>query len=197
MVRSLCRCMNVIAVLRHVKGLTTRLSTQAIGHAYSEMLRKSCLIIKPCCLTLIVHLAAYSLEIYFRDSRSLLLVFLQKAHRQATNDRLAAVVNRSRHSNDALTPSLLKSPLAGRLSGSVSGRLSARVLMSFRMDELSTAQRKWQHREISNVSARRFLRGNSFNWTQFAYISILNQLSGRTPNDATQYPVFRELPDMA
>lgn len=27
---------------------------------------------------------------------------------------------------------------------------------------------------------------------QFGYLSILNQLSGRTPNDATQYPVFRQ-----
>ncbi|THH31660.1 hypothetical protein EUX98_g2544 [Antrodiella citrinella] len=115
-----------------------------------------------------------ALELYFRDSRSLLLVFLQKTQRQATNDKLLAVVNRSGYSNDAVTPSILKSPLVGRLSGRVSGRLSAKVLMSFRMDELSTAQRKWQAREISN----------------FAYISILNQLSGRTPNDATQYPVF-------
>lgn len=36
------------------------------------------------------------------------------------------------------------------------------------------AQQRWQNRELSN----------------FAYLSILNQLSGRTPNDATQYPVF-------
>jgi hypothetical protein len=28
---------------------------------------------------------------------------------------------------------------------------------------------------------------------QFTYLSILNQVSGRTPSDATQYPVFREL----
>jgi hypothetical protein len=26
---------------------------------------------------------------------------------------------------------------------------------------------------------------------QFTYLSILNQISGRTPSDATQYPVFR------
>ena len=27
---------------------------------------------------------------------------------------------------------------------------------------------------------------------QFTYLSILNQTSGRTPSDATQYPVFRK-----
>jgi Beige/BEACH-like protein len=27
--------------------------------------------------------------------------------------------------------------------------------------------------------------------SQFTYLSILNQISGRTPSDATQYPVFR------
>ncbi|KAH8103359.1 beach-domain-containing protein [Cristinia sonorae] len=115
-----------------------------------------------------------ALELYFKDSRSLLLVFLQKAHRRATDDRLAAVLQRSSQLQAGGSSLLLKSPLVNQLSGRVSGRLSARVLMSFRMDELSTAQRKWQAREISN----------------FAYISILNQLSGRTPSDATQYPVF-------
>ncbi|KAI6121096.1 hypothetical protein F5141DRAFT_1210770 [Pisolithus sp. B1] len=39
---------------------------------------------------------------------------------------------------------------------------------------LATAQQQWHNRMISN----------------YAYISILNQLSGRTPNDATQYPIF-------
>jgi hypothetical protein len=26
---------------------------------------------------------------------------------------------------------------------------------------------------------------------QFTYFSIINQISGRTPSDATQYPIFR------
>jgi hypothetical protein len=42
-----------------------------------------------------------------------------------------------------LTPSLLMSPFASMVS--------ARVIAGFRADELSTAQRKWQSREISNV----------------------------------------------
>ncbi len=41
------------------------------------------------------------------------------------------------------TPNILKSPFASIVS--------ARVFAGFRADELSTAQRKWQAREISNV----------------------------------------------
>lgn len=69
------------------------------------------------------------------------------------NDRLSAFIT-GHHSSDVITPGLLKSPLMGRLSArpGVSARLSAKVLMGFRPDELSTAQRKWQAREISNVS---------------------------------------------
>ncbi|KAG6836952.1 hypothetical protein H0H93_000593 [Arthromyces matolae] len=100
------------------------------------------------------------LEIYFKDSRSLLIVFLDKKKKMEIDHRLASIVGR--HS-DAFSVS--KTPLLGRMSSKSS---------TWRTDELYTAQRKWQAREISN----------------FTYISILNQLSGRTPSDATQYPVF-------
>ncbi|EMD36591.1 hypothetical protein CERSUDRAFT_115625 [Gelatoporia subvermispora B] len=123
-----------------------------------------------------------ALEIYFRDSRSLLVVFLEKRQRQETDDRLSALVGRP--SVDSLTPGLLaspgglmsplRSPLVGRIGNRVGATLNASVLSGFRMDELATAQRKWQAREISN----------------FTYLSILNQISGRTPSDATQYPVY-------
>ena len=43
----------------------------------------------------------------------------------------------------SLTPNILKSPFTSRVG--------ARVFSGFRADELSTAQRKWQAREISNV----------------------------------------------
>ena len=46
-------------------------------------------------------------------------------------------------SSTGLTPGLLKSPFASMVS--------ARVIAGFRADELSTAQRKWQAKEISNV----------------------------------------------
>ncbi|KAF9267665.1 beach-domain-containing protein [Marasmius fiardii PR-910] len=104
-----------------------------------------------------------ALEIYFKDSRSLLVVFLDKKRRSAMDQLLSSAVNKPEPTH---TPGILRTPLLGKVS--------ARVLSGFLPDELSTAQRKWQAREISN----------------FTYLSILNQMSGRTPNDATQYPVF-------
>ncbi|KAL4258196.1 Beach-domain-containing protein [Pleurotus pulmonarius] len=109
-----------------------------------------------------------ALEIYFKDSRSLLVVFLHKERRSDTYHRLATIISRTtlEVSTPGIGSALLKSPLLGRVS--------SRVLSGLKIDEISTAQRKWQAREISN----------------FTYLSILNQLSGRTPSDATQYPVF-------
>ncbi|KAF8184760.1 hypothetical protein BJ912DRAFT_973913 [Pholiota molesta] len=109
-----------------------------------------------------------ALEIYFKDSRSLLIVFLDKKKRSDLEQRLSTIIGRS-YSEIGITPglhNLQRTPMFGRMS--------SRMLSGFRSDELSTATRKWQAREISN----------------FAYLSILNQISGRTPSDATQYPVF-------
>lgn len=83
-----------------------------------------------------------SIEIYFKDSRSLLLVFLEKKHRQTVHQRLSSVLA-IRAAADPHATGLLKTPLFGRVS--------ARVLSGFRADELMSAQRKWQTREISNV----------------------------------------------
>ncbi|KAJ4474264.1 hypothetical protein J3R30DRAFT_3295344 [Lentinula aciculospora] len=104
-----------------------------------------------------------ALEIYFKDSRSLLVVFIDKQKRSEIDQRLTSITIRL--SESAHTPGLLRTPLFG---------ISARVLSGLWTDELSTAQRKWQAREISN----------------FTYLCVLNQISGRTPSDATQYPVF-------
>ncbi|KAF4609487.1 hypothetical protein D9613_012349 [Agrocybe pediades] len=108
-----------------------------------------------------------ALEIYFKDSRSLLIVFLDKKRRSDLVARLVPITGRP-YSELTLTPgqTLSRTP--------VFGRVGSRMLSGFKTDELSTATRKWQAREISN----------------FAYLSILNQISGRTPSDATQYPVF-------
>ncbi|KAJ3905440.1 hypothetical protein F5879DRAFT_742889 [Lentinula edodes] len=105
-----------------------------------------------------------ALEIYFKDSRSLLVVFIDKQKRSEIDQRLTTITTRA--SESAHTPGLLRTPLFGIVS--------ARVLSGLWTDELSTAQRKWQAREISN----------------FTYLCVLNQISGRTPSDATQYPVF-------
>ncbi|KAJ7075426.1 beach-domain-containing protein [Mycena belliarum] len=102
-----------------------------------------------------------ALEIYFKDSRSLLVVFLDKQRRRDIDQRLLNIVNR-------YTPPDAISSTPGRMRTPRFGRVFQKT------DELSSAQRRWQAREISN----------------FTYLSILNQLSGRTPSDATQYPVF-------
>ncbi|KAF8885379.1 hypothetical protein CPB84DRAFT_1837906 [Gymnopilus junonius] len=110
-----------------------------------------------------------ALEVYFKDSRSLLIVFLDKKRRSDLEHRLSSIIGRP-YSEIGLTPG--PNPHVQRTP--VFGRMGSRMLSGFRSDELSTATRKWQAREISN----------------FAYLSILNQISGRTPSDATQYPVF-------
>ncbi|KAJ7201121.1 beach-domain-containing protein [Mycena pura] len=102
-----------------------------------------------------------ALEIYFKDSRSLLVVFLDKQRRRDIDQRLFNIINRH-NPPDSLplaTPGRARTP---------------RFRVFQKTDELSSAQRRWQTREISN----------------FTYLSILNQISGRTPSDATQYPIF-------
>ncbi|KAF8509163.1 beach-domain-containing protein [Hysterangium stoloniferum] len=105
-----------------------------------------------------------ALEIYFRDTRSLLVVFGSKQDRQTIHTRLLAI-QAALSVNDPTTPSMLRTPLLNKVS--------AKLFSGFR-DEIYTAQRRWQAREISN----------------FTYLSIINQAAGRTPSDATQYPVF-------
>lgn len=84
------------------------------------------------------------LEIYLKDSRSVLLVFTDRRKRADMDRRLSSAISgRSATLTAGLTPSGLMSPFA-----SIVG---ARVLAGFGLDELSTAQRKWQAREISNV----------------------------------------------
>ncbi|KIJ16201.1 hypothetical protein PAXINDRAFT_76049 [Paxillus involutus ATCC 200175] len=108
-----------------------------------------------------------ALEIFFKDSRTLLAVFLDGAYRHATSQRLQTIITRH------LVPE------HGSILGLVLREMSIAMPKGRASDTshekaLSTAQRQWQNREISN----------------YAYLSILNQLSGRTPSDATQYPVF-------
>lgn len=116
------------------------------------------------------------LEIYFKDSRSLLIVFLTKRQRTDANQRLSYTVNDKR-SHEVATPGLLRSPLIGRMS--------SKVRSGFRADQLSGAQRKWQAREISNVSGAVFTRRDEISKSrvpvQFTYLCILNQVSGEDP----------------
>lgn len=136
----------------------------------------------------------FSLEVYFKDSRSLLMVFLDRKRRSEVNHRLSNIINKNTVQHPSTSSGLLRTP--GPFSSRLSTGQSSRSLLGFKPDDLATATRKWQAREISNAS---FLVDTSIyqvNMTQlqFAYISILNQVSGRTPSDATQYPVFRAFP---
>ncbi|KAK7042535.1 hypothetical protein R3P38DRAFT_3448691 [Favolaschia claudopus] len=106
-----------------------------------------------------------ALEIYFQDSRSLLIVFLDKERRRDIDQRLISIINR--HS---LPDAVTQTP--GRATSRMRTPRFGKVFQ--KSDELSSAQRRWQAREISN----------------FTYLSILNHISGRTPSDATQYPIF-------
>ncbi|QRW11722.1 beige protein [Ceratobasidium sp. AG-Ba] len=105
------------------------------------------------------------LEFYFKDNRTALIVCATPDARQQILNKIAFVQARS--NLDSVSPGGFRSPLITRVSARVAVALQGR-------DEVATATRRWQAREISN----------------FAYLSILNQASGRTCNDLTQYPIF-------
>ena len=85
---------------------------------------------------------SFSLEVYFKDSRSLLVVFLDKKKRSETERRFTNIIEKN-NVDPALTSTLPRTPLFSRMG--------SRVLSNFRSDELSSATRRWQAREISNV----------------------------------------------
>ncbi len=79
-----------------------------------------------------------------RDSRSVFIVFPTQKDRQDIHSKLTFRLS-SRPGND---PTI--SPAGAMLRTPLLSRVSARVFTGGR-DEISTAQRKWQAREISNV----------------------------------------------
>ncbi|KAH7890525.1 hypothetical protein F5I97DRAFT_1922982 [Phlebopus sp. FC_14] len=108
-----------------------------------------------------------ALEISFKDSRTLLAVFLTNANRHEASRRLQVIISR-------FSPPGHRQTLSGIFKDMNIAAPKGKATSAALEKVLSTAQRQWQNREISN----------------YGYLSILNQLSGRTPNDATQYPVF-------
>ena len=125
----------------------------------------------------------FRLELYFKDNRSFLIVFPDKKRRRDISDKLeGARATRTLPASRSLSI-LYRTPLIGR---------AASKAMTGSRDELATATRKWQVREISNVRHLNLVRnGMLITCFQFSYICVLNQISGRTPGDATQYPFFR------
>ena len=91
------------------------------------------------------------LEVYFKDGRSLLIIFADRKHRQSAMRSLDGIIKE--FNAEPPTPGLLKSPAASGLLGDKSSVIfGARIFAGLQMDELLTAQRKWQARELSNVS---------------------------------------------
>jgi hypothetical protein len=92
------------------------------------------------------------LEIYLKDSRSVLLVFTDRRNRTDMDRRLSSAINgRPATATAGLTPSLTTSFTPNIIKSPLASIVGSRVFAGFRADELSTAQRKWQAREISNV----------------------------------------------
>lgn len=112
------------------------------------------------------------------------MVFLDPKRRSEMERRIASIISKN-NADPSVAVGAPKTPIF---------KMSSRVLSNLRADELSTATRKWQAREISNVTGVSLCDVHDRSdvlLVQFTYLSILNQLSGRTPSDATQYPIFR------
>ena len=95
------------------------------------------------CLSL--KLLTIRLEIYFKDSHSLVF-FLNKKRRSDFELHLPSIMGRP--------PSeLVMSPGAGSQSQRTPllGRMGSKMMSGFRVDEISSATRKWQSEELSNV----------------------------------------------
>jgi hypothetical protein len=80
-------------------------------------------------------------EIFFKDSRTLLVIFLDGPRRLAASQRLSSIALKMRTSNPGSSPASIvpKSLLRSRSSTSTVEK------------ELQMAQRQWQNRELSNV----------------------------------------------
>lgn len=87
-----------------------------------------------------------SLEIFFKDSRTLLTVFLNGAHRHDISQRLEAIMTRhSTHEHLSILGLVLREMSIAMPKG------KARTAFTVHEEALATAQRQWQNREISNV----------------------------------------------
>jgi hypothetical protein len=85
-----------------------------------------------------------SLEIYFKDSRSLLCVFATKLDRHAVLSKLERFV--SEIAADGRVSALYRQPLLSLVS--FTGK------NSHSRSDIDSAQRRWQAREISNVGVQ-------------------------------------------
>lgn len=88
-----------------------------------------------------------SLEIFFKDSRTLLAVFLDGAHRHDVSQRLQVIITQySTHEHVSTLGLVLREMSIAMPKG------MGRTALTAHEKALATAQRQWQDREISNVS---------------------------------------------
>jgi hypothetical protein len=101
-------------------------------------------------VTLVVLLCVGStevrLEIFFKDSRTLLAVFLDGGHRHDVSQRLQGIITRhSTHEHVSTLGLVLREMSIAMPKG------MGRTSLTAHDKALATAQRQWQNREISNV----------------------------------------------
>lgn len=101
-----------------------------------------------------------ALELFFGDGQSYLLTF--------SHDQKAAALEEIKNKNGASVSSGSLEVVPGTFGAKLSDALVGQ------RTKLEQATRRWTQRQISN----------------FEYLSILNNVSGRTTNDISNYPVF-------
>ena len=93
-----------------------------------------------------VGLTEVRLEIFFKDSRTLLAVFLDGAHRHDVSQRLQVIITRhSTHEHVSTLGLVLREMSITMPMG------KGRASQTAHDKAVATAQRQWQNREISNV----------------------------------------------
>lgn len=146
-------------------GHTARSSRTTREPSCSVMWRKSH---RPPCSS---AAKSFSLELYFSDKRNFLIVFKDKRERQS-------VVTKLSNKSDS-TSSISKSIVGNFVLDQVARAVDRSE------QQLEAITRKWQHREISNVSSKIGCRARMTLIAQFAYLQLLNQHANRTPNGET------------
>lgn len=122
------------------------------------------------------------LELYFSDKRNFLIVFKDKRERQG-------VVNKLTYKSDQ-TGAVAKSVIGNFVLDQVARAIDRSE------QQLEAMTRRWQHREISNVSLGILGFSERGSLLQFAYLMLLNQHANRTPNGkADTRPVYRQADD--
>lgn len=115
-------------------------------------------------LTLTYRSLEPSLELYFRDSANFLLIFSDRRKRDTTHTRVTMRTS-ARDVVAAKSVALgdfFLSKVGNKIAGVITGS-------GMKLPELEEATQQWCARKISN----------------FAYLVILNQVAGRTPNGAS------------